>query len=66
MLIFESNFITFKQGRSQRGRGAGPPIEILFLVFGLKFSRGMLNIHFFINKFSKIAKRWGLTAPSAL
>jgi len=24
----------------------------------------MPKMHYFINKFSKIAKRWGLTAPS--
>jgi len=31
----------------------------------LNFSRDMSKMHYFNNKFSKIAKRWGLSAPSA-
>jgi len=48
-------------------RGAGPPpIEMLFQVFEVNFKLRCAKMHYFGNKFSKIARRWGLSAPSAL
>jgi len=56
----------YKQGRSQGGPGSpAPPIKMLFQVFKLNFSRDVPKMHYFSNKFSKIAKRWGLSVPSA-
>jgi len=46
-------------------QGARPPIEMLFQVFRMNFSWDMPIMHYFSNKFLKIAKRWGLYAPSA-
>jgi len=40
-------------------RGPGPPINMLFQIFRLNFSRDMSKMHYFSNKFSKIAQRWG-------
>jgi len=37
--------------------GPGPSIEMLFQIFKLNFSRNMSNLHYFSDKFSKIAKR---------
>jgi len=36
---------------------ASPPIEMLFQVFRLNFSRDIPKMQYFSNKFSKIAKR---------
>jgi len=54
------------QGRSQAGPG-GPhlPNRNLFQVFKLNFSWDVPKMHYFSNKFKKIDKRWGLSAPSA-
>jgi len=56
-----SVFLHANQGRSQ-----GSPQQMLFKVFGLNFSWDMPKMHYFSNNFSKIAKRWGLTAPVSL
>jgi len=37
-----------------------------FQIFRLNFCWDMSKMHYFSNKFSKIAKRWGLSAPSPL
>jgi len=42
-----------------------PPIE-MFQVFKLNFSRDVPKMHYFSNKFSEIAKRWGFSAPAPL
>jgi len=45
-------------------RGPGlPQIEMLFQIFRLNFSWDMSKMHYFSHKFSKIAKRCGLSAP---
>jgi len=49
------------QGRSQGVSPGGPgphPIKMWFQIFRLNFSWNMSKIHYFSNKFSKIAKRW--------
>jgi len=38
----------------------------LFQIFSLNFSWDMSKMHYFSNKFSKIAKRWGISAPRSL
>jgi len=43
-----------------------PPIEMMFQVYRLNFSWDMPKMHYFSNKFSKIAKRWELSAPAPL
>jgi len=52
------------RGDKDVARGPRPPNRSVVLDFGLNFSRDMPKMHYFSNKFSKIAKRWGLTAPS--
>jgi len=37
-----------------------------FQIFRLNFSWSTSKIHCFSNKFSKIAKRWGFSAPSVV
>jgi len=46
-------------------KGLDPQIKMLFQIFRLNFSWGMSKMHYFSNKFSKIAKRWELSALSA-
>jgi len=56
----------WEQGRSQRV-GPAPPIEMLFQIFRLNFSWNMSKMHYFSNKFSKIAKRYrGFPPPATL
>jgi len=40
-----------------RGPGSPHAVEMLFQVFKLNFSGDALKMHYFSNKFSKIAKR---------
>jgi len=51
------------RGWAQRARP--PSIEMLFQIFRLNFSWDMSKMHYFSNKFSKIAKCWELSASSA-
>jgi len=47
-------------------KGLGPhPIKMLFQIFRLNFSWNMYKMYYFSNKFLNIAKRCGLSAPSA-
>jgi len=46
-------------------QGARPPIEMLFHAFKLNFICDVSKMQYFSNKFTKIAKRWGLSASSA-
>jgi len=53
------------QGRSQRWpRGRAPQSKCCFR-FRLNFSWGMPKMHYFSNKFSKKAKYWVFSTPSA-
>jgi len=60
-------FALWMQGRSRGRPGAqpSPSIDLLFQVFRLNFSWDMSKMHYFNIKFSKVAKRWELSAPSA-
>jgi len=57
---------TEHKGVAKGAPGPHPPIEMLFQIVSLNFSGDMSKLmHYFSNKFSKIAKRQGFSAPSA-
>jgi len=65
-IFMEQNGLLIAESSVQeRSQGAAPPIEMMFQDFRFNFSWDMPKMHYFSNKFWKIAKRWGLSAPTA-
>jgi len=61
-LIFLSGNVFEVLARGGSREPIPPPIKMLLQIFRLNFSFDMSKMHYFSNKFKKIAKRWGLSA----